>query len=726
MSVGAESARELGRYAVLDEIAAGGMATVHLGRALGGGAVPAEDVEFVAIKKMHAQFSRDPDFRSMFLDEAKLVRRIQHENVVRTLDVVDGDELLLVMELIEGESLSKLAKQTAHRKERIPRAIVSAVMQDTLRGLHAAHEATNEAGEPLAIVHRDMSPHNVIVGTDGIARVLDFGVAKARGRMQQTQQGQIKGKLAYMSPEQARGKPVDRRSDIFASGIVLWELLVGARLFDGENEASVLTQLLVEKAPAPSSRHADLASLDALVVKALDASPDGRYPTALAFADAVAEAIPRAPREDVAAWVRSEGRLAIERRTAIRSMRARERRATGDAVPPRDASADLREGTPSGISRSVAASAAHANKSGVSYVSLPGPKPSSGLRLGGGAAPASARSPLGPPRPNSGLVPRAAPPPPAPPPPAPPPPPEDAEPPPRPPIEEPPSVVNEATPPLEGSHVPSPFGSAPSSAALPPPSAPLPPMRAPLEVPLAPTFGISSSSLQAVSVGPVSVPPVSVPPSFPSAPLAASGGWPAQDANAPAVHPGTTARLQPVNANLAQAPASQPQWYGPPSGRPSVSQAPPPSYSTVASARFDAPRPSADPVEATPPPLPPEQVRRLILIGVATAVLVTLALVAILIIATSGGAPKASASATPRAPTSAAPAAPLPSATVPNRRPDPSDIAAPRPTAAPEPSTTADTAPSGAPTTAPSSSADARLVPIPTATTRKKKPDYGF
>src|SRR5689334_5258833 len=149
MSDGAEAVQVLGRYAVLDEIAAGGMATVHLGRVLTEGALDGRT--FVAIKRMHAQYGRDPDFRSMFLDEARLCLRIQHENVVRTLDVVDGAELLLVMELIEGESLSRLAKQAIAKGQRLPHDVVGRVVAEMLRGLHAAHEATNEVGEPLSI-----------------------------------------------------------------------------------------------------------------------------------------------------------------------------------------------------------------------------------------------------------------------------------------------------------------------------------------------------------------------------------------------------------------------------------------------------------------------------------------------------------------------------------------------------------------------------------------------
>ncbi len=320
----------IGRYRVMDEIASGGMATVHLGYA-----EEASAGRFVAIKKMHAHYARDPDFASMFLDEAMVCKHIRHENVVVTLDVVkEDDDLLLVLELVDGESLSKVVKPLHARKGRVPRPIVSAIVCDMLRGLHAAHEAKNEAGEPLLIVHRDVSPHNVVVSTDGRARVLDFGVAKARGRVQQTQKGQLKGKLAYMSPEQARGKTVDRRSDVFAAGIVLWELLAGQRLYDHDNEAALLVALISERPVAPSTKDPTLTDVDALVLKALAVEPDDRYASAAEMADAVGATIPPASRAEVATWIKAEARVALSRRQALMTRaRARIARAAQGGPP---------------------------------------------------------------------------------------------------------------------------------------------------------------------------------------------------------------------------------------------------------------------------------------------------------------------------------------------------------------------------------------------------------
>src|SRR5438270_1864420 len=208
MPVEDQAAWNVGRYTVHGELAAGGMATVHIGRmgAAGGFA------KLVAIKRMHPQFAKDPDFLAMFLDEARLVTRIRHPNVVQSLDViVEGGEVLLVMEYIHGDALSRINRVLRSQQARIPLRIAVAIISGVLHGLHSAHEAKSERGEPLGIVHRDVSPQNVLVGTDGAPRVLDFGVAKAAGRTQQTREGQIKGKLSYMAPEQLRGAPVSRQ-----------------------------------------------------------------------------------------------------------------------------------------------------------------------------------------------------------------------------------------------------------------------------------------------------------------------------------------------------------------------------------------------------------------------------------------------------------------------------------------------------------------------------------
>lgn len=280
-----EPERIIGRYALFDQIGAGGMATVHFGRLLG----PAGFSKTVAIKRLHPHFARDPEFSAMFLDEARLAARVQHPNVVATLDVVARDgELFLVMEFVEGLSLAGIFWEAVRSQRRIPVRVVGAIMVNVLSGLHAAHEATNEQGHPLALIHRDVSPQNVLVGRDGVARVLDFGIAKAVGRSHTTREGRIKGKLAYMPPEQIKAQPLDRRVDIYAASVVLWELLTMRRLFDEDDDATTIWRAVHEDPPKPSSFMSDLPEgTDELVMRGLAKDPTVRYATAREMAMAV-------------------------------------------------------------------------------------------------------------------------------------------------------------------------------------------------------------------------------------------------------------------------------------------------------------------------------------------------------------------------------------------------------------------------------------------------------
>jgi eukaryotic-like serine/threonine-protein kinase len=291
----------IGRYAIYSEIAAGGMATVHLGRLIG----PVGFSRTVAIKRLHAQFARDQDFVAMFLDEARLAARIQHPNVVQTLDVivVDG-ELLLVMEYIAGETLSHLLRDCKKLGKRTSPRVISSVIAGVLHGLHAAHGAKSERGEPLGIVHRDISPQNVLVGVDGVARVLDFGIAKAATRIQTTRGGQLKGKLSYMSPEQLSGIEADRRTDVFAVGIVLWEALTGRRLFQGNDRGELTGKVMNMPIPAPSEIVPSLPSaLDAVVLRSLARDRDERFQDAREFAVALEKAASPAIPRQVGEWV---------------------------------------------------------------------------------------------------------------------------------------------------------------------------------------------------------------------------------------------------------------------------------------------------------------------------------------------------------------------------------------------------------------------------------------
>ncbi|HEY6459854.1 MAG TPA: protein kinase, partial [Polyangiaceae bacterium] len=321
----------IGRYALFGEVAAGGMATVHFGRLLGPGGFS----RTVAVKRLHGQFSRDREFVEMLLDEGKIAARVRHPNVVPTLDIVAIDtELLLVMDYVQGESLAECLRAARARRLPIPLDVVSTVICGMLHGLHAAHEATDERGEPLHIVHRDVSPQNVLVGSDGVPRVLDFGVAKAVGRLCTTREGQLKGKLPYMAPEQlGGGDAVDRRTDVYAAGVVLWETLARQRLFTGANEAVVIRQVLEQPVPAPSTVDHDVpAEVDAIVLRALDREPAKRFQTARAMALALEGAVPMASATQVGRWL--EGlvgeQLAVRGRMLAHAERELDRLASDD------------------------------------------------------------------------------------------------------------------------------------------------------------------------------------------------------------------------------------------------------------------------------------------------------------------------------------------------------------------------------------------------------------
>jgi len=294
--------RIVGRYEIFDEIASGGMATVFLGRLLGSGGFS----RTVAIKRLHPQFAKDPEFVTMFLDEARLAARIRHPNVVPTLDVVAArGELFLVLEYVQGESLSRLVRCLRARHERIPLAIAVRVMADVLQGLHAAHEARDERGVPLNIVHRDVTPQNILVGSDGVARLLDFGVAKAAGRSRTTQEGQIKGKLAYMAPEQLMSSGVTRQTDLYAAAVVFWEMLTGERLVDGDTDVDLVARLLKRDIKPPSRIAPDVPlELDALVMRGLSAKVEDRFATAREMCVALGQCnIPESPSIAVGEWV---------------------------------------------------------------------------------------------------------------------------------------------------------------------------------------------------------------------------------------------------------------------------------------------------------------------------------------------------------------------------------------------------------------------------------------
>jgi eukaryotic-like serine/threonine-protein kinase len=382
-----------GRYALAEEIASGGMATVHLGRQMGAGGF----ARTVAIKRLHERYAKAPEFVAMFLDEARLVARVRHPNVIQTLDVVaEHSELFIVMDFVLGESLVKLMTACQSARLRIPVPIALATLIGVLHGLHEAHEALSESGEPLGIVHRDVSPHNVLIGVDGVARVLDFGVAKASERVQSTHEGQLKGKLSYMAPEQVAGGIVDRRTDIYAAAVVLWEVLTGKKLFSGGNEAQVLNAVMRTAVDPPSALSPDVPpALDAIVMRGLSRDPSLRFATAREMAVALEGAGPTAPASEIGRWVRATCRESVDRRAiAVADIEARTSGSLNEAVDSlRVLSSRGPRRTPSGALPPSPAPSSHPSigfkepSTAAVQLSAPPPAPSRGrgLLLGLGA-----------------------------------------------------------------------------------------------------------------------------------------------------------------------------------------------------------------------------------------------------------------------------------------------------------------------------------------------------
>jgi serine/threonine protein kinase len=276
----------LGSFELLTQLGRGGMASVWVARQR----VPSRRQGLVAVKVMLPGLARKPDFRSMFLAEGQIVRSIEHPHVVRVFDVDEEHGVLfMAMEWVEGDSLRTVINHAKQRRAVPPEAAVR-MIADTAAGLHAAHELRGWDGELRGVVHRDVSPHNILIGLDGRAKLVDFGVARAFHAIDIDQGEQIKGKSGYMSPEQAQGKTVDRRTDIFALGIVLFELTTGERLFRGRDPAHTLQLVSFGQVPEPSLLHPGYPKpLEAIVMKALERDVDRRYQTA----DELREALER-------------------------------------------------------------------------------------------------------------------------------------------------------------------------------------------------------------------------------------------------------------------------------------------------------------------------------------------------------------------------------------------------------------------------------------------------
>jgi serine/threonine-protein kinase len=260
--------------------------------------------KLVAIKTILPKFASDVRFQEMFLDEARIASRIEHVNVAQIFDLGEEHDILyLAMEYVDGDSLSKLNRAVQRRGVKIPTGVILRVLADACAGLHEAHELHDQQGHALEIVHRDVSPHNILVSSKGISKVIDFGIAKARSRMgSDTNSGVLKGKIAYMAPEQALGGQVDRRADVWAIGAILYHLLAGKPPYEGENQLATLHMLGSGRPPKPlpSSVH---PAIQAIVRRALTHDPDGRAATAADMRDAIERAMASANVHSTAADV---------------------------------------------------------------------------------------------------------------------------------------------------------------------------------------------------------------------------------------------------------------------------------------------------------------------------------------------------------------------------------------------------------------------------------------
>ncbi len=334
----AGEAAESSRYELLVKVASGGMGSVYVARSRG--ALGFENL--VAVKRPHAHLLETTSFRATLVGEARIASRVRHANVVSVRDVTfEGSQIYLVMDYIEGASLAQLADAPQDRRL-LPVPVTIRVCMDAAAGLHAAHEARNDAGELLGLVHRDVSPQNILIGTDGIARLTDFGIAKCLAdAREQTAEGLVKGKLSYIAPEYLRGDAIDRRSDVFGLGAVLWETLTGERLFRGSNDAETVARLLSFEPPPPSTLRAGVPpGVDDVILRAVAKLPSDRYPTAEAFGEAL-EAAARAGSavamyREVAATLRARvGRMLESRASAVRAAMLQE--PTANLEPAREA-----------------------------------------------------------------------------------------------------------------------------------------------------------------------------------------------------------------------------------------------------------------------------------------------------------------------------------------------------------------------------------------------------
>jgi eukaryotic-like serine/threonine-protein kinase len=289
----------LGDYEVMAPIAEGGMASVWLGRRVG------RPAEFAALKVIRPEHARNKEFVAMFLDEAGIASRLSHPNIVVIRGFGDApggaQQPFLAMELLRGHTLLELFRAVHARGKRLPPELVAWIGARVADALHYAHELADATGAPLHIVHRDVNPANVFLTSEGIPKLIDFGLAKARDRITSTAIGVVKGKLAYLSPEQALGRPADRRSDVFSLGVTLWELSLDRRLFLEDDDTQTVRKVLEAEVPDPRTLDANYPpELAQPLLKALARDPEQRWPSAAGLRDSL-DAFAKSRQPDIGA-----------------------------------------------------------------------------------------------------------------------------------------------------------------------------------------------------------------------------------------------------------------------------------------------------------------------------------------------------------------------------------------------------------------------------------------
>jgi eukaryotic-like serine/threonine-protein kinase len=302
----------IGNYEPLVRLASGGMASLYIARHAGAGGFE----RLVVIKRVHSHLLVNRQFCDMFLDEARVSSLIRHANVVPVIDIAEAKgELFLVLEYVESLSLAQLLAAAKVAGELLTPPVVSRIVSDALAGLHAAHEALDMRGAPMHVVHRDISPQNILVDTHGMSSIIDFGIAKAASQLATTGSGQFKGTFRYMAPEQVKQQPLDRRADVFSSGVVLYEALTGRGLFRGGDEGDTVLSVLVTEIPDPSLIAPGVSKkLDAVAHEALERRRGQRFATAARFREALEEACPPASTDEVASVVARLGAPILTRR----------------------------------------------------------------------------------------------------------------------------------------------------------------------------------------------------------------------------------------------------------------------------------------------------------------------------------------------------------------------------------------------------------------------------